>query len=449
MKKRILPLLCAALLLSGLHGSVCAAAEPEPPADTAREETKAAEEPAYAASLEETESADGTGCIRLSLLLGPGETLRAVLPGQDDLVYENTQTDTYLSVRLELPKAYYRPDAPKSAVYEITPVFTVTAADGTVTTVDAGAFRMTFPEAFFEFTEPGVIPGEEVMCPEGNVLHIEGRTNDHTVTVMANGQKLNVYEGGVVIGDYVLSGDSPEEVVFTASGGGFVPVSKTVTVLPYAFTPEPMELTIEGTAADHKADRSTGVFTLRGRVTPGAGVTASCVNRDVWCGTPHVEEDGTFSVEVAFKYNIYGLFPVHLHAEREGFTAGDLDTYVYRTFADRKAFIKGYQKMRNYYELPTTVDFETILAAPSVYGGYRLTGTVEEVTEYDGLPLVRLSVRTDYAGTPGTVYCINMDPAFSAADKIGVKFHVYCTLNGLYEDGESLFIVAWNVLEVI
>lgn len=469
MKKRVFPLLCAALLLyAGSFGAARAETAGEEPSaqkpaaaayiketvlrhlnETAAEPAAPAAE-APAVSMEEIVKENGAGYLRFRLLLPPGAKLTVVLPRQEDVVYENGQTDCYYDIRLDIPKDCFLPAAPaETAAAEIRPELYLTAADGTVTPLDAGTFTMTFPEAFFEFTDPASVPEEGIMCPEGNVLHIEGRANDHTLSVTANGQRLNVYESGLVIGDYVLAGEEAEEVTLTVSGEGFMTAAETFTVLPYVFIPKSMELSIEGAAADHMADLKTGKLTLKGRVSPGSELTVTCPNEDVWCGQTTVAEDGSFTAEIAFRYNIYGLFPVRIRAEQEGYTEEALDTFVWRMFADRKAFIKGYQKMRDYCELPASVTFEKLLEAPAAYGGCRLTGTVEEVTEgTDGLSLVRLSVRRSFQNDTVTVYAVNMDPAWNPADSIGVKYHLYATLNGLAADGESLSVIAWYTLPV-
>lgn len=397
------------------------------------------------ASMEETVNDKGMECIKVKFFLLPGETMTAVLPNQDDMVYTNSN-ENYLDFGLEIPKDCYKPNAPlTSAEYEVKPIITVTGVDGTVTTKDVGSFVMTFPDATLEITEPSVIPAEGIMCPEGNVLHIEGLTNDHTVTVMANDQKLNVYEGGKINSDYVLTGDTAEEVTITVSGDNLVTTAHTITVLPYVFIPEPMELSVDGEAKDHKAVTKTGKVTLTGKVSPGSEMTASCDYEDIKCGSVLVNADGSFSLEVTYGSTTYGMFPIHLHSVQEGYEEGNIDAYVYRMFDDRKAFVNGYQKTKDYKELPAGISYEQMLADPGAYGGYRVTGTVDSVEEVNGLQVVKMSVQIS-SKERKTMYVINMSSSWNPAKNTDSACKVYCTLNGLYSDGESLSLIGWFVL---
>ena len=428
----------------------------EPDADNGETEPEITPEPVQeyaveevdytAASMEETVNADNVECIKVKFYLLPGETMTAVLPNQDDMVYKN-ENENYLDIALEIPKDCYKPNKPlDSAEYVVTPIITVTAADGTVSSRDVGSFTMTFPVAQLEIISPAEIPEEGVMCPKGNVLHFEGKTNDHTVTVMANDQKLQVYAEGVIKGDYVLAGDEPEDVVIVVSGDNLVTTSRTITVLPYVFIPETMDLAVEGTAKDHKAATKTGKITLTGKVSPGSEVTASCDYEDVKCGSVLVNADGSFSLEVTFGTNTYGMFGIKLHATQEGYDDGELTTYVYRMYDDRKAFVNGYQKSKSYKEMPAKITFDKMIEDPNAYGGYRIGGKIEAVTEQDGFEIVQFSAQTskkDYK----TVYILNMSSAWDPSKNVGTPYKVYCTLNGLYSDGESLFLIGWFAMK--
>ena len=391
--------------------------------------------------VEETVNEHGQDCFLFKVYLQPGETAIMPLQWQEDAQGSNNNTDgsvTLLSIII--PKDCFKPNAPlESSTYTFTPELYIVSADGTKTLREIAPQTMTFPTVSLSLTTPAEIPAEGIMADKNNILHLEGVVDDHNVTVTANGQKLDVYNEGVFMGDYQITGDVAETVTITASKDNYATATYTFTLNPYVFIPEPMTLTVNGEADDHRAGTASRM-TISGTVSPGSTITASCDSSDVACGSVVVNADGTYSMEVAFNSSGYGLYKINLHASQEGYEEKDLSCYVSRMESTKDKMIKAFRS--RYYEVYASRTFAEVLANPTDNGAYRFAGKVVSVEEVDGLEVVCFSAKTA-KGETTNIYVINMSEKWKPADRIGSGYKIYCTLNGLYTDGTSLYVVAW------
>ena len=392
-----------------------------------------------ATSVEEGLNAAGQECFKIYVYLQPGETVQLDLPNQDPSQSTNTDPEKIIHLALEVPKVCFYPNTPvEDTTYTFTPELYVISADGTKTRREVQSLTLTLPKINLNVTVPENIPAEGIMAAEGNVLHIEGTVDDHTVTVYANDQQLNVYNEGVFQGDYKLSGDAAETVVIKASKDNYASSEYTFTLNPYVFVPEAMTLTVNGDKSIIRAGTANQV-SVSGTVSPGSTVTASCDDGDVACGAVTVNADGTYSFEATF--NGYGFYKINLHASQEGYEEKDLSCYVARFFDSKDAMVKAYNKTKSYHEI-YKYSFDKVMADPNDKGAYRFTGKVVSVEQVDGLEVVCVEAMTA-KGKTTNIYCVNMSEKWTPSENVGKSYKIYCTLNGLYSDGTSLYTAAW------
>lgn len=389
----------------------------------------------------ETVNEYGDDCFAFYVYLQPGETAIMSLAWQEDAQGTNNNTDgSVIYLNMVIPKSCFYPHTPlESPTYTFTPELYIVSADGTKTLREIEPLTLTFPTVSLNLTTPAEIPAEGIMVDKENKLHIEGVVDDHNVTVYANDQKLDVYNEGVFMGDYLFTSDVAETVTITASKEDYASATYSFTVNPYVFIPEAMTLTVNGEADGHRAGTGSKL-TLSGTVSPGSTVTASCDNSDIACGSVVVNADGTYSMDVAFNTSSYGLYKINLHAEQEGYEEKDVSCYVSRMMNDRKAMIKAFKG--SYFEIYADKTMAEVLANPTDKGAYRFAGKVVSVEEVDGLEVVCFSAKTA-KGETTNIYVINMSEKWKPSEHIGSGYKLYCTLNGLYSDGTSLYAVAW------
>lgn len=394
----------------------------------------------------ETVNEYGDDCFAFYVYLQPGETAIMSLAWQEDAQGTNNNTDgSVIYLNMVIPKSCFYPHTPlESPTYTFTPELYIVSADGTKTLREVEPLTLTFPTVSLSLTTPAEIPAEGIMADKENKLHIEGVVDDHNVTVYANGQKLDVYNEGVFMGDYLFTSDVAETVTITASKEDYASATYSFTVNPYVFIPEAMTLTVNGEADGHRAGTASKL-TLSGTVSPGSTVTASCDNSDIACGSVVVNADGTYSMDVAFNTSSYGLYKINLHAEQDGYEEKDVSCYVSRMLNERKAMIQAFNKGKGYHEVYSGISFAEVLANPTDAGAYRFAGKVVSVEEVDGLEVVCFSAKTAKNETTN-IYVINMSEKWKPSEHIGSGYKLYCTLNGLYSDGTSLYAVAWFAL---
>ena len=400
-----------------------------------------------ATKLEEIIDAEGRPCISISMVARPGDTVTIVLPHQDDYVVENKEA-TDQPYLMTIFKSCYYPNVPlEDPVYTVTPEILVTHADGTKESLHVDSFDITFPTVQLELLEPAQasIPEEGIMAAEGNVLVLKGRVDDHTVAVTVNGQPVtNMYTGGNFDFTYAMTGDEPETITIEASKADYVPTSYSFTVKPYVFIPEQMTLEVESNINKLKADKS-GKVTVTGTTAPGATLTAAPAaeyQSSVVCGAPNVDAEGHFTFDVTFDKSYYGIASITLHAKKDGYEEGETNCLVARMYGDQKAAVKGYSKTKSYHEVYGKYKFEDVMANPSAAGLFRFSGSVVEVDPETGV--VTIEAKTS-AKEKTKIYVFNASDKWEPDKHVGTSYLLYCTLNGLYTDGTSLYATAWFV----
>ena len=398
-----------------------------------------------ATTMEEIVDDKGVPSISIKMVARPGDTLTIVLPNQDDYVTQNT-TGSDQPYQLTIPKSCFFPNTPLTdSVYTVTPQILVAHADGTQDALQVDSFDITFPTLQLELTEPAqaTIPEAGIMASEGNEITLKGKVDDHTVTVTVNGQPvLNMYEGGNFEYTYSLSGEEAEIVTIEASKANCVSTSYAFTVTPYIFVPEEMPLTVETDISKLSANKNNRV-TVTGVTSPGATLTATPAaeyQSSVACGAPTVDPEGNYSFEVTFDKSYYGIASITIHAKKDGFEEGEITCYVYRMYADRKAAINGYNKTKTYHEVPSGVTYEKVMENPTVNGLYRFVGKVVEVDPETGV--MTFAAKTNRKDTVN-IYVRSAIANWDVTKQVNKSFKLYCTLNGLYTDGTSLYAIAW------
>lgn len=387
---------------------------------------------------------DGKPCISISMTSRPGDTVTIVLPNQDDYVVQNTESVDQAYV-LTIPKSCFFPKKPLSeSVYTVTPQILVAHADGTQDSLQVDSFDLTFPTVQLELTDPAqaTIPEEGIMAAEGNDLLLKGKVDDHTVTVTVNGDRVaNMYTDGYFDYTYSLAGEEAETVTIEAQKDDYVSTSYSFTVLPYVFIPEKMTLNVVSDVSKLKADKNNKV-NVTGTTVPGTTLTATPAaeyQSSVACGAPVVDAEGNFSFEVTFVKDYYGIATITIHAKKDGYEEGEATCTVSRMYADRSKAVTGFNKTKSYHEVPS-YGFEKVLENPTASGLYRFEGSIASIDPETGV--ITFAARTNRKNLKETtnIYVVNVS---TLKPKEGAKVKLYCTLNGLYTDGTSLYVTAW------
>ena len=394
--------------------------------------------------LEELVDADGKPCISISMTARPGDTVTIVLPNQDDYVVQNNESSD-VPYLLTIPKSCFFPNTPlDESVYVVTPQILVSHADGTQESLQVDSFELTFPTLQLELTEPAQasIPEEGIMAGEGNTIALKGKVDDHTVTVTVNGQPVSsMYEGGNFEYLYQMPDEEAEVVTIEATKANYVSTRYAFTVTPYVFVPNQMVLTVDGAANTLRADKNNKV-TVTGTTSPGTTLTATpaaAYQTSVACGAPVVDAEGKYSFDVTFDKSYYGIASIVIHAKQDGYEEGEITCNVSRMYADRKSAITGYNKTKSYHEIPNYA-FSKVMEDPTAAGLYRFTGKILSVDPETGV--MTFQVR---AGGKDTVdiYVLSAINNWDPNKQVNKNMKIYCTLNGLYDDGTSLYATAW------
>ena len=400
-----------------------------------------------ATKLEEVLDNEGRPCVKINLFAKPGDTVTIVLPNQDDHVEQNNTASDQQYV-LTIPQSCYYPNTPLTeSIYTVTPQVLVTHADGTQESLKVDSFDIVFPTVQLQLSDPeqALIPTDGVMAAEDNTLFIKGQVDDHTVTVTVNGQPVkNMYKGGNFDYTYVMTGDEPQNVTIEAYKADYVSTSYTFTVKPYVFIPDPMVLNVESDINKLKADKHQKVV-VKGTTVAGATLTATPVaeyQTAVVCGAPVVDADGNFSFEVTFNDKYYGIAAIMLHAKKEGYEEGEATCIVSRMYADQKTAVTGFGKTKSYHEVYKGIKFDDVMADPTAPGLYRFSG---KVMAYDAATGVVTMEIESSSKAKATIYVLNASEKWEPDKHVGDKYFLYCTLNGLYTDGTSLYVTAWFI----
>ena len=399
-------------------------------------------------TLEELVDDKGNPSISIHMTSRAGDTVTIVLPNQDDYVFHNTES-TDQPYQLTIPKFCFFPNTPLTeSVYTVTPQILVTHADGTQESLAVDSFDLTFPTIQLELTEPAAstIPAEGLMTGEGNELMLKGKVDDHTVTVTVNGQPVvNMYEGGNFEYLYTMQSAEPETVLIEATKPNCVSSSYSFTVTPYVFIPEKMTLTVVSEIDKLRADKNNKV-TVTGTTVPGTTLTATPAaeyQTSVACGSPTVDADGNYSFDVTFDKSYYGIASITIHAKKDGYEEGETTCYVSRMYAKREDAIAGYNKTKSYHEVPSKYAFDKVMENPTDSGFYRFVGKIESVDPENGI--VTFAAKTSNKDTIN-IYVLNASAKWEPDKHVGKAYKLYSTLNGLYDDGTSLYVTAWFVM---
>lgn len=396
-----------------------------------------------AAKVEEFVDSEGRECLSVNMTSRPGDTITILLPNQDDWVVPNDSNEDQ-AYQITIFKSCYYPNRPlekSESVYTVTPEIMVTHADGTQEPIHLGSFELTFPTIQLELIEPDLasIPEEGIMAAEGNELIIKGKVDDHSVTVTVNGQRVPVYNtDGTFDYTFSLTGEEAETVTIEASKVDYVSSSCSFTVTPYVFIPEAMKLEVVSDVAKLKADKNNKVI-VTGTTVPGTTLTATPAaeyQSSVACGAPVVDAEGSFSFDVTFYEKYYGIANITIHAKKDGYEEGEATCTVTRMVADRSQFTKN----KNFHQVPSSYEFSKVMENPTDSGFYRFEGSVVSIDQESGV--ITFAARSNGKNLKETtnIYIVN---ASTWRPKVGGKAKLYCTLNGLYTDGESLFATAW------
>ena len=401
------------------------------------------------ATLEEYTSDEGVDMIGITVLVPSKATITIDFPHQKDWVKTNNEDVAKLFKANVEAAVFYRNEPIENAEQEFTPSIKLETQDGSVYDINCPSFTRTFSPLSITLTAPIANEDGTIMAAENNVVHIEGKVNEDTgVTMMINDQETKVYEGGVFMYDYTMTGTEKEDIVLTASKNNFVSASTKISVDPYVFVPEKMTLEVKDDIASLRADNS-GKLTVTGTTLPGATLTAASDNQDsVFCGTVTVDADGKFSFQVTMDTAFYGISTITLDATKEGAEDGSTTFVVSRAYKDYDEFKKAYRKAGGYREIngsdkKVTISIPEMLANPTVYAtnnyGYRIFATVQEVIEEEDAMYVKMTA----AKTNEVIYVKNMSAKWMPKDNIGSKYCMYCNYIGTYKDTDSILLIGW------
>ncbi len=386
--------------------------------------------------------------IAITAVVPGHSTLTIAFPHQDDYTYSNSNGQD-ITRKVKIPIQLFYPNEPLTeSELEYTPVITITNADGSSYRMECPSFVMTFPKLHVTITSP--IPDETgmIMASESNVVRIEGVVDDLSAEVTANGQPVQVYQGGIFVYDYVFPETATEDDVETlqivASKNNCVTGGKTLALHAYKFVPDPMMLEIASKGDLFSLDRS-GKLTVTGKTLPGAKLSAiSDDPTKVLCGSVPVADDGSFSFQITTDSDYFGTAFITLSAEKDGTEPASLRFRIVRGFRDKDAFVKQYYADKHYLEInPNGMSLSDLLANSETYAGYdygfRITATVVEVITKDGDVIVKMTINK----TNETVYVHNLSNKWAPAESIGDKYYVYCNFIGTYEDTGCAEFLGW------
>ena len=391
--------------------------------------------------MEEFVDSEGRDCIGITMTARPGDTVTIPLPNQDDFVIVNEKSEDQTYILTIFKSCYFPKKALEESVYTVTPEILVKHADGTEESLHVDSFDLTFPTVQLELSEPNLaaIPEEGIMAAEGNELLIKGKVDDHNVIVTVNGQRVPMYNtDGTFDYTYSLTGEDAETVTIEASKDDYVSTSCSFTVKPYEYIPEKMILQVESDISKLKADKNRNV-TVTGTTVPGTSLTATPAveyQSSVACGSVTVDAEGRFSFDATFAPDYYGVASINIHAKKDGYEEGETTCTVTRMVADRTQFTKN----KNFHQVPSSYEFSKVMANPTDSGFYRFEGSVVSIDQETGV--ITFAARCNGKNLKETtnIYVIN---ASTWKPNKTPKAKLYCTLNGLYTDGESLYVTAW------
>jgi len=402
----------------------------------------------YDVEMEEGYNDEGKECVIYSIVVPAHGVVTIVLPSQGEQTYPSSN-DTPVIYSLTVPKYAYYPNVPLTdPVYEVHPEIYLTEADGSTRTLSVPSFTLTFPTLSIDLEKPVLDENGHIMANKENLVPISGHVNDYDVRLYVNDEQVTVYSEGLFMPDYAMNATEPVTVTLRAEKENWVTATTEFIVDPYVYTPDKMILNVANDrVTELKADK-TGKITVRGTTLPNATLTAtSDVPSKVVCGSVSVDGEGNFTFGVTMDSSFYGIANITINAEKEDAESGSITFKVYRMYADRSAFIQGYNKTKSYKEIGSSKKYVTISAlmanattyASSDYG-FRVTAKVVEVTKTeDGYSVVRMTL----AGSGETIYVINLSEKWAPDNNIGGNYNLYGSFLGTYTDGASPYFAAY------
>lgn len=283
--------------------------------------------------------------------------------------------------------------------------------------------------------ELGVYESEPLRLNAGEELKIRA-DGDWTV----NRGVLDKFEGY----DYQAVADGPN-IKVAADGLYLIRYDENTKRLSMIPLPYKTTLTVAGDIRTLRADKNNRV-TVTGTTDPGATLIATPAaeyRSSMACGTLTVDSKGNFSFEVIFDNDFYGMASILLTAQVEDLEESEITCHVARMYSDRASAIKSYSKTKSYYEVGNTIGFSKIMENPADGGLYRFVGKVLEVDSETGI--VTFAAKANSKEIVN-IFVSNASSNWLPDNHIGKAYKLYCTLNGLYTDGNSLYVTAWFVL---
>ena len=396
----------------------------------------------YDVEMEEGFNDEGKECVIYNIVVPAHGVVTIVLPSQGEQTYPSSY-DTPVVYSLTVPKSAYYPNAPlEDSVYEVHPEIYLTESDGSTKTLSVPSFKLTFPTLSINLEKPVLDEEGHIMANKDNIVPISGHVDDYDVRLYVNDEPVTVYSEGLFMPDYTMTSSEPVTVVLRAEKENWVSTSTEFIVDPYVYTPDKMILNVTNDRVTELKGDKTGKITVRGQTLPNATLTASSdIPSKVVCGSVSVDGEGNFTFGIAMDSSFYGIANITIDAEKEDAEDGSLTFKVYRTYADRQAFVQGYNKTKNYKEIGSSKKYLTLsslMANTATYAtadyGFRVTAKVVEVAlNEEGYSVVRMTL----AGSGETIYCINLSEKWTPENNIGGSYNLYGNFLGTYEDGTS------------
>ncbi|MDO4835594.1 MAG: zinc ribbon domain-containing protein [Clostridia bacterium] len=424
--------------------------EPENPGDQAQQTEQSNIPDAKHALLQEMIDENNKDMIAITVVVPAHSAVVIDFPNQDDYKFENTDAKD-ITRKVKIPvEVFYLNQPLEDSTVEFHPDITINAADGSSYKVECASFTRTFPKLNITITAPVPEGDEPIMAPQNNQISLTGTIDDPTAEVSINGVVTTVYTGGVFMYDYKfadgVSEDTEDTITIVAKKNNCVSDTKEVRVHAYKFIPEPMKLEVK---TDNLSADKNGKLTVTGTTLPGATLTAISDNAtNVLCGSVNVDGEGNFSFQVTMDPGFYGMSAITLNAAKEGAENGSTKFTVVKGFADKKAFLKYYNKTKTYIEVvPKTtknkITIKEMLDGITQYAtngyGFRVTAKVVEVSNNGNDVIIKMTVYK----SGETIYVHKLSKVMEPENNIGKYYNIYGNFVGTYEDTGCVEFLGW------
>ena len=424
--------------------------EPENPGDQPQQTEQSNIPDAKHALLQEMIDENNKDMIAITVVVPAHSAVVIDFPNQDDYKFENTDAKD-ITRKVKIPvEVFYLNQPLEDSTVEFHPDITINAADGSSYKVECASFTRTFPKLNITVTAPIPEGDEPIMAPQSNLISLTGTIDDPTAEVSINGVVTTVYTGGVFMYDYKfadgVSEDTEDTITIVAKKNNCVSDTKEVRVHAYKYIPEPMKLEVK---TDNLSADKNGKLTVTGTTLPGATLTAISDNAtNVLCGSVNVDGEGNFSFQVTMDPGFYGMSAITLNAEKEGAENGSTRFTVVKGFADKKAFLKYYNKTKTYIEVvPKTtknkITIKEMLDGITQYAtngyGFRVTAKVVEVSNNGNDMIIKMTVYK----SGETIYVHKLSKLMDPENNIGKYYNIYGNFVGTYEDTGCVEFLGW------